>query len=83
MLLFFLYYLFVPTILIGFGFLLINLLFRNKDENIDLGIVAILGYLFVYLISNLIHLFSEITELIVFLVQIFGFILFIYFLLSK
>ncbi len=81
--LFFIYYLFVPTVVIGFGFLLINILFSNKYENIDLGTVGILGYLFLYFISNLIHLFSEITDLIIFLVQIVGFVLFIYFLLSK
>ena len=83
MYLFLIYFLFVPTIVIGFGFLVINFLFKNKDENIDLGIVGILGYLFLYFISNLIHLFSEISDLIIFLVQIVGFLLFIYFLFSK
>ena len=70
---------FSSFVIIGYGSILNRIFFKKFDEVYEIGFVGLLGFLFLYFISLIIHFFININEIIVFLVLFIGFILFSYF----
>ena len=83
MILFIFYYFTVPLIIIGYGYIFCRIVLVNKNKFYDLGFLGLMGFLTLYLISNLLHFFVNFSNLNILTVQVIGVILFFYALITN
>ena len=75
---FLLYYFTVQLVIIGYGFIFCKLVLNNNNKLFDLGFVGLIGFLSLYVVSNLFHFFFEISNFKILIIQIIGVIFFFY-----
>ena len=74
--LFFFSYFIICSVLLGYGQLFKVLIFNNYKNINEIGFTGLIGFLFLYLISSLIIVFSNIDKYISLLILFLGVILF-------
>ena len=77
------FYFTVPLILLGYGYIFSRIILKNNNHKIDIGLIGLLGFLFLYLISNITHFFINFDNSLIFIIQILGIIFFLYLLTSS
>ncbi len=75
---FLIYYFTIPLVIIGYGFVFCKLVLNNNYKLFDLGFVGLIGFLSLYVVSNLFHFFFEISNFKILIIQIIGVIFFFY-----
>ncbi len=83
MIFFLLYYFAVPIVIIGYGFIFCKLVFRKTNKLFDLSLLGLIGFLFLYLISNFFHFFFKIENFYILSIQIIGVLFFFYALVTN
>ena len=79
----FIFYLLVSLVPIGYGQLINNLLLKNTISKEDLGFLGILGFLTLYLLSSVVHIFIPLNNVVVILTLLCGLFFFYYFFYRK
>ena len=75
---FLIYYFTIPLVIIGYGFVFCKLVLNYNYKLFDLGFVGLIGFLSLYVVSNLFHFFFEISNFKILIIQIIGVIFFFY-----
>ena len=60
---FLIYYFTIPLVIIGYGFVFCKLVLNYNYKLFDLGFVGLIGFLSLYVVSNLFHFFLKLVIL--------------------